>query len=73
MQPYNRELDSAMQSYIYCSMMLYFLFQVDPNTGVAMYESDAIVKYLVTKYGAYTNFCFYLSDSLLILYTIANM
>lgn len=25
--------------------------QVDPNTGVAMYESDDIIKYLVEKYG----------------------
>lgn len=25
--------------------------QVDPNTGVSMYESDAIIKYLVEKYG----------------------
>lgn len=25
--------------------------QVDPNSGVAMYESDDIIKYLVTKYG----------------------
>ncbi|KAL0928862.1 hypothetical protein M5K25_000789 [Dendrobium thyrsiflorum] len=25
--------------------------QVDPNTGVSMYESDDIIKYLVTKYG----------------------
>jgi hypothetical protein len=24
---------------------------VDPNTGVAMYESDAIIKYLADKYG----------------------
>ena len=28
-----------------------FWFQVDPNTGVAMYESDEIIKYLVGKYG----------------------
>lgn len=34
-------------------MISYFLLQVDPNTGVAMYESDDIVKYLVNKYGAY--------------------
>ncbi|PKI49340.1 hypothetical protein CRG98_030268, partial [Punica granatum] len=26
-------------------------YMVDPNTGVAMYESDEIIKYLVTKYG----------------------
>ncbi|KAJ8421925.1 hypothetical protein Cgig2_022417 [Carnegiea gigantea] len=25
--------------------------EVDPNTGVAMYESDDIIKYLVNKYG----------------------
>lgn len=30
------------------------LFQVDPNTGVAMYESDDIIKYLVNKYGLST-------------------
>eukprot|EP00262_Sarcandra_glabra_P004610 TRINITY_DN1573_c0_g1_i2.p1 TRINITY_DN1573_c0_g1~~TRINITY_DN1573_c0_g1_i2.p1 ORF type:complete len:345 (+),score=48.78 TRINITY_DN1573_c0_g1_i2:174-1208(+) len=28
-----------------------FPYMVDPNTGVAMYESDDIIKYLVTKYG----------------------
>ncbi|CAI0391835.1 unnamed protein product [Linum tenue] len=28
-----------------------FCRKVDPNTGVAMYESDAIIKYLVDKYG----------------------
>ncbi|XP_011627295.1 uncharacterized protein LOC18444845 isoform X1 [Amborella trichopoda] len=28
-----------------------FPYMVDPNTGVAMYESDAIIKYLVDKYG----------------------
>ncbi|KAK4343183.1 hypothetical protein RND71_038999 [Anisodus tanguticus] len=28
-----------------------FPYMVDPNTGVAMYESDAIIKYLVGKYG----------------------
>lgn len=28
-----------------------YLLQVDPNTGVAMYESDEIIKYLVGKYG----------------------
>ncbi|ONK57145.1 uncharacterized protein A4U43_C10F17070 [Asparagus officinalis] len=28
-----------------------FPYMVDPNTGVAMYESDDIVKYLVNKYG----------------------
>ena len=34
-----------------------FQVQVDPNTGVAMYESDDIIKYLVGKYGIphYTN------------------
>ena len=31
--------------------MICFWFQVDPNTGVAMYESDEIIKYLVGKYG----------------------
>uniref|UniRef100_A0A7N0UD38 GST N-terminal domain-containing protein n=1 Tax=Kalanchoe fedtschenkoi TaxID=63787 RepID=A0A7N0UD38_KALFE len=29
-----------------------FPYMVDPNTGVAMYESDDIIKYLVTKYGS---------------------
>ncbi len=29
----------------------FLLLQVDPNTGVAMYESDDIIKYLVGKYG----------------------
>eukprot|EP00268_Persea_americana_P053632 TRINITY_DN6090_c0_g2_i1.p1 TRINITY_DN6090_c0_g2~~TRINITY_DN6090_c0_g2_i1.p1 ORF type:complete len:379 (-),score=78.03 TRINITY_DN6090_c0_g2_i1:243-1295(-) len=28
-----------------------FPYMVDPNTGVAMYESDDIIKYLVEKYG----------------------
>ncbi|KAI3434023.1 uncharacterized protein J3R85_007003 [Psidium guajava] len=28
-----------------------FPYMVDPNTGTAMYESDDIIKYLVTKYG----------------------
>ncbi|KAF8403298.1 hypothetical protein HHK36_011400 [Tetracentron sinense] len=28
-----------------------FPYMVDPNTGVAMYESDEIIKYLVGKYG----------------------
>ncbi|XP_059668713.1 uncharacterized protein LOC132313784 [Cornus florida] len=28
-----------------------FPYMVDPNTGVAMYESDGIIKYLVGKYG----------------------
>ncbi|XP_010558992.1 PREDICTED: uncharacterized protein LOC104827511 [Tarenaya hassleriana] len=28
-----------------------FPIQVDPNTGVAMYESDEIIKYLTEKYG----------------------
>lgn len=28
-----------------------FPYMVDPNTGVAMYESDDIIKYLVNKYG----------------------
>ncbi|XP_052164656.1 uncharacterized protein LOC127781689 [Oryza glaberrima] len=28
-----------------------FPYMVDPNTGVAMYESDAIIKYLADKYG----------------------
>ncbi|KAM4090324.1 hypothetical protein ACJW30_09G052500 [Castanea mollissima] len=28
-----------------------FPYMVDPNTGVAMYESDDIIKYLVGKYG----------------------
>ncbi|KAL9688322.1 hypothetical protein QQ045_032743 [Rhodiola kirilowii] len=29
-----------------------FPYMVDPNTGVVMYESDDIIKYLVTKYGS---------------------
>uniref|UniRef100_A0A0A9FVL7 GST N-terminal domain-containing protein n=1 Tax=Arundo donax TaxID=35708 RepID=A0A0A9FVL7_ARUDO len=28
-----------------------FPYMVDPNTGVAMYESDEIIKYLANKYG----------------------
>ncbi|KAI5065332.1 hypothetical protein GOP47_0020027 [Adiantum capillus-veneris] len=28
-----------------------FPYMVDPNTGVSMYESDEIIKYLVEKYG----------------------
>ncbi|KAJ0972709.1 hypothetical protein J5N97_020668 [Dioscorea zingiberensis] len=28
-----------------------FPYMVDPNTGVAMYESDSIIKYLADKYG----------------------
>ncbi|XP_038972518.1 uncharacterized protein LOC103696853 [Phoenix dactylifera] len=28
-----------------------FPYMVDPNTGIAMYESDDIIKYLVNKYG----------------------
>ncbi|XP_058087230.1 uncharacterized protein LOC131234400 [Magnolia sinica] len=28
-----------------------FPYMVDPNTGIAMYESDDIIKYLVGKYG----------------------
>jgi glutathione S-transferase len=28
-----------------------FPYMVDPNTGVSMYESDAIIKYLAEKYG----------------------
>jgi glutaredoxin len=28
-----------------------FPYMVDPNTGVSMYESDDIIKYLVDKYG----------------------
>ncbi|THG17357.1 hypothetical protein TEA_018336 [Camellia sinensis var. sinensis] len=39
-----------------------FPYMVDPNTGVAMYESDDIIKYLVGKYdeGDVTNiFCFF--------------
>ncbi|KAL5760120.1 hypothetical protein ACOSQ2_018958 [Xanthoceras sorbifolium] len=28
-----------------------FPYMVDPNTGVSMYESDEIIKYLVGKYG----------------------
>ncbi|KAM7531580.1 hypothetical protein LguiB_034990 [Lonicera macranthoides] len=28
-----------------------FPYMVDPNTGVSMYESDDIIKYLVAKYG----------------------
>ncbi|KAK3043512.1 hypothetical protein RJ639_002091 [Escallonia herrerae] len=32
--------------------------QVDPNTGVAMYESDDIIKYLVGKYGVLSQHSF---------------
>uniref|UniRef100_A0A453QHE0 GST N-terminal domain-containing protein n=1 Tax=Aegilops tauschii subsp. strangulata TaxID=200361 RepID=A0A453QHE0_AEGTS len=32
--------------------------QVDPNTGVAMYESDAIIKYLADTYGLYLTIYF---------------
>jgi len=31
----------------------YNILQVDPNTGVAMYESDDIIKYLADTYGVY--------------------
>ncbi|KAK1310608.1 hypothetical protein QJS10_CPA08g01473 [Acorus calamus] len=31
-----------------------FPYMVDPNTGIAMYESDDIIKYLVEKYGTGT-------------------
>ncbi|BBH07651.1 Thioredoxin family protein [Prunus dulcis] len=31
-----------------------FPYMVDPNTGVSMYESDDIIKYLVGKYGTLT-------------------
>lgn len=34
-------------------LQISLLLQVDPNTGVAMYESDDIIKYLVGKYGIY--------------------
>ena len=30
------------------------MLQVDPNTGVSMYESDDIIKYLAGKYGVYS-------------------
>lgn len=40
------------------------MLQVDPNTGVAMYESDAIIKYLADKYGAYFISHLYISLSL---------
>jgi hypothetical protein len=30
------------------------MLQVDPNTGVAMYESDAIITYLAKTYGLYS-------------------
>jgi len=48
---------------VYYSKILYFLLQVDPNTGVAMYESDDIVKYLVDKYGEYAYLSFVSSSS----------
>ncbi|KAK3024775.1 hypothetical protein RJ639_044936 [Escallonia herrerae] len=41
-----------------------FPYMVDPNTGVAMYESDDIIKYLVGKYGN-GNVPFFLSLGLL--------
>jgi hypothetical protein len=34
------------------------MLQVDPNTGVAMYESDAIITYLAKTYGLYSIVCF---------------
>lgn len=44
-----------------------FIMQVDPNTGVAMYESDDIIKYLVDKYGtfptqtiSFVSYCYYI-------------
>lgn len=52
-----------LQLYIWIGTGFNFLFnlwlylrlwlQVDPNTGVSMYESDNIIKYLVGKYGVY--------------------
>lgn len=36
------------------------MLQVDPNTGVAMYESDDIINYLAKTYGLYSIvFCFF--------------
>ncbi|GMP49925.1 hypothetical protein CsSME_00016737 [Camellia sinensis var. sinensis] len=32
-------------------ILILSLGRMDPNTGVAMYESDDIIKYLVGKYG----------------------
>jgi glutathione S-transferase len=32
------------------------MLQVDPNTGVTMYESDEIIKYLADKYGEDSTF-----------------
>jgi len=34
----------------------YNILQVDPNTGVAMYESDDIIKYLADTYGVYSTY-----------------
>ncbi|KAL5682249.1 hypothetical protein ACJX0J_008634, partial [Zea mays] len=34
-----------------------FPYMVDPNTGVAMYESDDIIKYLADTYGASLDLC----------------
>jgi hypothetical protein len=33
-----------------------FPYMVDPNTGVAMYESDDIIKYLADTYGVYSTY-----------------
>jgi hypothetical protein len=38
---------------LYCDTRL---LQVDPNTGVAMYESDDIIKYLADTYGVYSTY-----------------
>ncbi|KAL9318960.1 hypothetical protein ACSQ67_015477 [Phaseolus vulgaris] len=40
---------------------LQFPYMVDPNTGVSMYESDDIIRYLVDKYGLCQNilYCAY--------------
>jgi hypothetical protein len=37
-------------------IVIYNLLQVDPNTGVAMYESDDIIKYLADTYGVYSTY-----------------
>jgi len=51
--PASRWLYGFFQWELRNNVFLYHLcwFQVDPNTGVSMYESDAIIRYLVDKYG----------------------
>lgn len=48
----NSQVDLDVLIVLYYTNCRYISFQVDPNTGVAMYESDDIIKYLADKYGA---------------------